>query len=403
MTRGDVMQANTTRVPVPFKPIDSLCNILYGSAFNAALFNSKGDGLPVVRIRDVNSGFSGTYYSGAYDHRYVVENGDILIGMDGDFRAVRWTHGRALLNQRVCRLESFKAEVLPEFILLKVQDELDRIHRTTQGSTVKHLSARDLRSARVPVPSLEVQREVVKTLHHFADLQVRLEAELQAELKARLFQYSHYRESLIALVDGVRVQALPMGEIGQFIRGRRFTRRDVVPEGVPSIHYGEIYTQYGTSARKAVSFVRRDMADELRYARPGDVVIAAVGETVEDLGKGVAWLGDSPVAIHDDTFLFRSDLNPTYVAHFLRTRDFESQKYRHVAQGKVKRLAAGGLAQIRIPCPPRSDQDRIAQVLDQFGTLVNDLSVELSAEVRARRQQYEYYRDQLLTFPEAAA
>ena len=90
--------------------------------------------------------------------------------------------------------------------------------------------------------------------------------------------------------DGVEFKAL--GDIGELIRGRRFTKNDVVPDGLGSIHYGEIYTRYGTSTTTTFSQVRADLAPQLRFARPGDVVIAAVGETVEDVGKAVAWLGD---------------------------------------------------------------------------------------------------------------
>ena len=111
--------------------------------------------------------------------------------------------------------------------------------------------------------------------------------------------------------DGVPFKAL--GEIGTFIRGRRFTKDDMVDAGIPSIHYGEIYTHYGTSATRTLSHVREDLAPTLRFARPGDVVIASVGETVEDVAKAVAWLGPTEVAIHDDTFAFRSQQNPVYI------------------------------------------------------------------------------------------
>ena len=194
-----------------------------------------------------------------------------------------------------------------------------------------------------------------------------------------------------------------MSEVGAFIRGRRFTRVDVVEVGIPSIHYGEIYTHYGTSARATVSSVRNEIGPHLRFAEPGDVIIAAVGETVEDVGKGVAWLGAGPVAIHDDTFMFKSELDPRYVSHFLQTEQFHAQKNRHVSRAKVKRLSASGLGQIEIPVPPLEEQRRIADTLDKFDALVNDISIGLPAEITARRKQYEYYRDKLLTFKEAAA
>ncbi|MFG1917059.1 restriction endonuclease subunit S [Micromonospora sp. NPDC048898] len=194
--------------------------------------------------------------------------------------------------------------------------------------------------------------------------------------------------------DGVEVMML--GEIGTFVRGRRFTKADMVEEGIPCIHYGEIYTEYGVSTRATVSYVREDLRNQLRYAQPGDVIVASVGETVEDVGKAVAWLGEGEVAIHDDSFLFRSELNPTYVSYYFQTSAFRAEKEQHVARAKVKRLSSSGLSRVTIPVPPPEVQSEIVRILDKM----IDLQAELQAELQARARQYEHYRDQLLTFTE---
>jgi type I restriction enzyme S subunit len=193
-----------------------------------------------------------------------------------------------------------------------------------------------------------------------------------------------------------------LNEVGRFIRGRRFTKDDIVKDGIPSIHYGEIYTEYGVATSSTVSHVRTNMAQQLRYAQTNDVVIAAVGETVEDVGKAVAWLGDEDVAIHDDCFLFRHPMNPKFVSYYFQTEDFHAQKNKYVARAKVKRLSGENLGKIKIPVPPLDEQRRIVAILDKFDALVNDLSTGLPAEITARRKQYEHYRDRLLTFREAA-
>jgi type I restriction enzyme S subunit len=199
------------------------------------------------------------------------------------------------------------------------------------------------------------------------------------------------------------VRWTPLGELGAFIRGRRFTKADVTDDGIPAIHYGEIYTHYGVATNSTVSHVRYDLVNRLRYAQPGDVIFAAVGETVEDVAKAVAWLGDEQVAIHDDTFLFRGTLNPKFVSYFAQTSDFNAQKNKHVARAKVKRLSGESLAKILMPAPSREKQDKIVAVLDKFDALLNDLSIGLPAELDARHKQYEHYRDRLLTFKELAA
>lgn len=291
-----------------------------------------------------------------------------------------------------------------KFVYYYLLTKVDELRSVARASSVKlpQLGVRDTDTLRVPVPPLEVQREIVRILDNFTELEAGLEAELEAELEARRNQYAYLRDSLLG---GVATDSTwrPMGELGEFTRGRRFTRADVVDGGISSIHYGEIYTHYSVAATTPVRQVREDLRPQLRFALPGDVVIASVGETVEDVGKAVAWLGDEPVAIHDDTFGFRSSMNPKFVSYWMQTEAFHSQKTPHVASAKIKRLSSSALASIIMPVPAMDEQERIVKILDKFDALVNDLSTGLPAELAARRKQYEYYRDRLLTFEEAPA
>jgi type I restriction enzyme S subunit len=193
-----------------------------------------------------------------------------------------------------------------------------------------------------------------------------------------------------------------LSEIGKFIRGKRFTKADFVADGIGCIHYGEIYTHYGTSSTSIISHVRPDFASTLRFAQPGDVVLVDVGETVEDVGKAVAWLGNTEVAIHDHCYAFRHSMNPSFVSYCMQTSAFSAEKRKYIARTKVNTLLINGFAKIKIPVPPLEEQGRIVAILDKFDALVNDLSSGLPAEIAARRKQYEHYRDRLLTFKEAA-
>lgn len=195
--------------------------------------------------------------------------------------------------------------------------------------------------------------------------------------------------------QGVPYRAL--GDVGEVFRGRRFTKADYVEDGTGAIHYGELYTHYGTSATEVITRVRADLAPNLRFVKPGDVVIAEVGETLEDVGKAVAWLGSEEVAIHDGCYGFRSELNPVFAAYYLQTAAFHAEKNRHVARAKVKRLSINGLRQIRVPVPPAGIQDEIVRVLDRFQTLELELESELEAELEARQRQYAHYLAELLT------
>jgi type I restriction enzyme S subunit len=186
--------------------------------------------------------------------------------------------------------------------------------------------------------------------------------------------------------------------VGTFTRGKRFVRTDMMEEGFPCIHYGEMYTHYNIYANQSKSFISEELASKLRKANSGDVIIVAAGETIEDIGKGTAWLADSDVVTHDACFSFKSPLNPKYVAYFSRTRLFHDQIRPHISSGKISAINANGLSKAKIPVPPRAEQDRIVAILDKFDALVTDISSGLPAEIKARREQYEYYRNKLLTF-----
>lgn len=268
--------------------------------------------------------------------------------------------------------------------------------RNTTTSSFATVDMEGFRRFQFPVPPLEVQREIVRILDAFAELEV----ELEVELEARRRQYAHYRDALIESARG-DVAWAPLRDLGRFVRGKRFTKADYDPRGIGCIHYGEIYTHYGTSATSVVSRLRPEIAHGLRYAEPGDVVIVDVGETVEDVGKAVAWLGEEPVAIHDHSYAFRHSLNPVFVSYLMQTTWFRRERAKYVARTKVNTLLIEGFARIEIPVPPLEEQARIVGILDSFDALVNDLSVGLPAELAARRKQYEYYRDRLLTFKEA--
>lgn len=192
-----------------------------------------------------------------------------------------------------------------------------------------------------------------------------------------------------------------MGEVGEFQRGKRFVKDDMISDGVPCIHYGEMYTHYGTWAIESKSFLSEVLVEnkKLRVAQNGDVVIVAAGETIEDLGKGTAWLGNEGVVIHDACFSYRTTLNPKFVAYFTRTKQYHDQIKKSISSGKISAINAKGLEQVLIPIPSPEEQERIVAILDKFDSLTASISEALPKEIALRKKQYEYYRDRLLTFP----
>ncbi len=275
----------------------------------------------------------------------------------------------------------------------------EHLENLNKAGGVPSLTQSILNKIILPIPPLEVQNEIVRILDHFTDLA----AEMQAELQARKEQYEYYRNQLLTfdkIGGGTQsVTWMKMSEIGTFIRGKRFVRTDIVNDGIPCIHYGDIYTYYGLYATKSKGSLRSELASRMRYAQKNDVVIVAAGENKEDIGIGLAWLGEKPAAVHDACFIFRSDLYPQYISHYLRSNYYHKQIIKYVSEGKICSISAKGLGNAIIPIPSYEEQVRIATLLNNFDVLVSDLSQGLPAEIAAVQEQYEYYRNKILSFP----
>ena len=212
-------------------------------------------------------------------------------------------------------------------------------------------------------------------------------------------QYSYYREKLYYF-DQKEVQHLPLGDesIGKFIRGGGLQKKDFTETGVGCIHYGQIYTYYGTYTDKTKTFVSQEFAKKARMAKYGDLVIATTSETDDDVCKAVVWLGDKEIAVSSDACFYRHNLNPKFVAYFFQTEQFQKQKRPFITGTKVRRVNADDLAKIKIPVLSKQEQERIVSILDKFDILTTSISEGLPKEIELRKKQYEYYRDLLLTF-----
>lgn len=163
------------------KPLGELLKVQNGFAFKSELFNDEGKGLPIIRIRDLERGFSKTFYNGEHDLAFEVANGDFLIGMDGEFRCYRWQGGKALLNQRVCRLQNFSRDLNASYVFYGINEYLRKIEDNTAFVTVKHLSSKQIAGIEMPIPPLSEQERLVKLLDEADELR-----KLQAASRKRL-------------------------------------------------------------------------------------------------------------------------------------------------------------------------------------------------------------------------
>ena len=395
---------------VQWKTLGEVCDVKNGFAFKSSLFQTTG--LPIIRIGNIvetSINIDDVKYFDRQDYKkgnpldYYIEKGDILIAMSGATagKIGYYNHNEiAYQNQRVGKFIPQKDTLNNRFLFHFLLTQSTFLYNLGGGGAQPNLSASDIKNKLIiPVPPLSVQEKIVEILDKFT--------ELEAELDCRKRQYAYYRTHLLDFSDemlksakggGNLVQWKSLGEVGTFVRGTGLQKKDLTDRGVPAIHYGQIYTHYGLYTSETKSCVSEDFAKKARKANIGDLVIATTSENDEDVCKAVAWLGKTPVVVSSDACFYRHNMNSKYVAYFFASEHFQKQKTKHITGTKVRRVNATDLAKIHIPVPPMFIQEKIVKILDKFDTLTNSITEGLPKEIELRRKQYEYYREQLLSF-----
>lgn len=197
--------------------------------------------------------------------------------------------------------------------------------------------------------------------------------------------------------DGVEYKKL--GEIATDIyRGSGIKREQITPTGTPCVRYGEIYTTYGIWFDKCVSHTDATLISSPKYFEYGDILFVITGESVEDIAKSTAYVGQERCLAGGDIVVLKHTQNPKYISYALATADARKQKSSGKVKSKVVHASVPAIKEIVIPVPPLPVQSEIVKILDNFMELTTQLQKQLTIELAARKKQYEYYRDKLLTF-----
>ena len=174
-------------------------------------------------------------------------------------------------------------------------------------------------------------------------------------------------------------------DLGRLIRGRGITRADLVATGVPCLRYGEIYTKYKDTIARLASYVTEEVASRARPLEYGDIIFAASGETTEDIGKAVAWLGQDRAVFGGDTVVLRGHgQDPAFLVHALNTEDVSRQKSRLSKGDAVVHLHAPDLAQVSVTFPSIAEQRRIACILLAWDEAIDRVRALRRAWLRRR-------------------
>lgn len=288
--------------------------------------------------------------------------------------------------------------LLTKFCFYLLKNRQTDLHQMKRGSGVPHVYAKDVALLPLPVPPLEVQREIVSILDKFTQL----EAELEAELEARNLQFLECSERMLAAVS-LSSDLVAFGEVATIKRGAspRPISKFISSEetAIPWIKIGDVAagTKFVVDTKEKVS---EEGAAQSRLVKPGDFLLS------NSMSFGRPYISKITGCIHDGWLSisdFEDRIDPDFLFHLLKSKQVQSEFQRKAGSGTVKNLNAEIVKSVSLPLPDLFTQRRIAEALDAFEEFTADLTSGLPAEIAARRKQYEYYRNKLLTFRELEA
>ena len=319
-----------------------------------------------------------------------IEYGDILFtGSSETAEDVAFSSAVTSVLKEPVYLNSFSfgirfnkgVEMMPEFCkhLFRGSVMRKQLKLTASGVTRFNVSKARFKRVLVPIPPLRLQEEIVRILDKFTTL----EAELEAELDCRKRQYEYYRNQLLSLDVLIREQGLDkveykaLSEVAEIRRGKRLVKSELSTSGN--------YAVYQNSMIPLGYYSKSNVSE-------GTTFVISAGSAGE--------IGYSPNRFWaaDDVyyFIFTDGVCSKYVYYFLLIKQ-QSIK-RQVRRASVPRLSKSAFEKLKIPIPSLAEQQRIVSILDKFEALTTSISEGLPKEIELRRKQYEYYRNQLLSF-----
>ena len=346
-----------------------VAEVTNGAAFKSALFNSHGEGLPLIRIRDVGKSETSVHYSGDYESRHIVEPGDLVIGMDGDFRVARWTGSKALLNQRVCRLRVLdERQYSDHFLEFVLQPYLDEIHKVTSSVTVKHLSSRTVQQLPIPLPPRAEQDRIVDAIEeHFSRL-----AAVAAALGDASQRLDVLRNTILDLAfydDAAYMQEVEIANVAEVSGGiQKQPNRRPRENRYPFLRVANVGRgQLDLADVHEIELFEGEI--ERFRLRRGDMLVVEGNGSVNQVGRAALWSGEIDGCVHQN-HLIRvrpgEALLPEYLA-LCWNAPRTAQQVRSVASSTsgLHTLSTSKVKSIRIPLIPLLQQQETVARLEQ--------------------------------------
>lgn len=374
--------------------LTNIASILYGYPFEASLFTENDKYIPLIRIRDILSGTPSTFYIGDYSDEYIVKEGDMLVGMDGNFNLRKWKSRNGLLCQRTCKIESKDESVVLNNYLYHILVPLfKRIEDNTPSGSVKHLSARTINNISIPLPPLTIQREIVSVLDSFTTLIDKMKQEVEWRKK----QMEYYREKLLSF-EGEECDWNSLKELFVIKNGLNKEKKDF-GIGTPIINYVDVYKNRGLHKDDIKGLVNSNESELSRFkCTKGDVFFTRTSETKEEVGFASVLLDEIENCVFSGFLLkatpITNKLDALYCKYCFFTNQFRQEVEKRATLTTRALTNSTSLYKISIPIPPLSTQRSIVSTLDAFEQYIS----KLERLITLREKQYAYYREKLLTF-----
>ncbi|MDE6087818.1 MAG: restriction endonuclease subunit S [Oscillospiraceae bacterium] len=350
-----------------------------------------------ISTHNITSTITITKYDAPSRARQIVKTDDIL------FATTRPTQMRVckisskydgqICSTGFCVLRPLKDSVIPSYLLHAISTEYFKLYLEKNQSIGNYPAISDslLKKFQIPLPPLEVQREIVRILDSFTEYIDLLEKELVLRKK----QYTYYRDYLLNFGDDVKRRTL--GEVCNILTGYPFDSSLFSESGVRlmrgmNIKRGQLdFTETNNRYWNDISGFEKYLLNE------NDIVIAMDGSLV---GKsyGIIKKEELPLILVQRVARLRSDtMNIRYV-YFWILSHFTDYVDKKKSPGAIPHISQKDISNFKIPVPSLEEQERIVAILDRFDRLCNDFTCGLPAEIQARQKQYAYYRDKLLNF-----
>jgi len=368
------------------EPLGNHCEVQNGFPFPSEFFDSQ-EGTPLIRVRSLKTQSCDMRIKGLFDDTFLVKNGDVLIGMDGDFQPCLWQGGDSLLNQRVCRLKSFSTRLDPYFTYLALKEPLRRLEDVTHFTTVKHLSSSTLKEIEIPLPPFPEQRAIAHFLRTVQDAkdarqrELTLERERKAALLEHLFTNGTRGEATKQCEIGEIPSSwtiLPLSQVASVERGKfsHRPRNDPAFYGgvTPFIQTGDVTASNGHITQHTQTLNEKGLAVSRVFPKGTIVITIAANIGFTAILDYDSAFPDSLIGITP-----RSSIDAEYLNYFLMTQQQEMDG--KAPRGTQKNINIEFLNPWFVPVPPFEEQQVIAKVLqwcDMKITTLQDESALLS-------------------------